>query len=223
MRIYKIDFDVNNLPNIREDDERYISDDHTYDFMGKSLKDSWLDYNYYVTNPKRKHKDFNTLHNIGSFVLNKIAFEILKSFLPRFGEFLPFKVEGVQDLYLFNLTAQCDCIDTHKTVYEAWFEHKTEGSIIELITGLGNVPSKSYDQFLDRIFLDIKKIDRPLFLINDHSRWCHGPFCTSGLFPEDEEFYHICIKNKLQGIQFFEINYMKPDGMKKNYEFLPWK
>jgi hypothetical protein len=222
MKIFKIKFDVNNIPEVVMHDERYEFEKHSLNFTGHSLRSEWIPFNCFIRNPKNTKMDFYSFQN-DAFLFNDRVKSILSDYLDKFGEFLLLNIENAPNLQLFNLTAQCDCIDKDKTTYKAWFKHKTEGSVKEMITGLKNVPSNSYSQDIERVFLDISKIDKPLFFINDHAGWCHGPFCTSGLFPEDEEFYHICIKNKLKGIKFLEIDYMKPDGMKKDYEFLPWK
>ena len=222
MKIFKIKFDVNNMPEVAIEDDRYEFEKHCHYFRGHSLGNDWIPFNCYIRSPKKTKMEFYSFYN-DAFLFNDRVKSVLGDYLVKFGEFLPLNIENSPNLHLFNLTAKCDCIDTLNTIYEVRFRDQNEGNIYKMLKGLIHTGIDLSDFNIERIFLDTSKIDKPIFFINDHHDRCHGPFCTSGLFSEDEEFYHICIKNNLRGIQFFEIDYMKPDGMKKNYEFLPWK
>jgi len=218
LKIYRIYPGSNDNPYLCVDDERYVIMDRMYDFNGKSLKDIWLNYNMYIGNPKAKSKGFYSFPD--AFVFNQKVHDILGKYLEKYGEFLPITVEDVPNIHLFNLLAQCDCIDEGKTIYDAKFKDKDDYSVTRIIKGFDNIPSNSFNSTLKTVFLDTSKIDKPLFFINDSLGRCYGPFCTSGLFSEDQEFYHICTNNNLQGIEFFEIDYLNEEGMDRRREFL---
>lgn len=203
MKVYKIELDLDKIQSLACDDPRYKAGDHMHDCTGKSIKKDWEKYMFYIYNPKIKPKDF---YNFDGLVFNQKVYDVLGLYLEQYGEFLDIEVENGPELFLFNTTAICDCIDRDNSVYEMNIRN-SEGRG-RFIQGIGkdlfiNNNSERIYKIQFKLFKD--NINLPLFMVKDHNSNGEGPYCTDGFFPPEQEFFHIYHQHNLTGLLFDDV------------------
>jgi hypothetical protein len=142
------------------------------------------------------------------------AYNLLEDYLLKFGQLLPIEIENIGLNFIFNITTENDCFDNENSLYnlliyqnpENWYDTKYEimsGKIAKEkgfnSDDLGRVDGGDWNSVLKK-----DKITSPLFYTKDRGNFM-GPFCTSGFFNEEEEFFHLYHKHNLTGLEFREV------------------
>jgi hypothetical protein len=190
MKVYEIKRDINHMRSL--DTKTYDYEKEIQWFQGKSMKDIFFEdkEKFVVDKIKAKYMDFYA--GDSQFVLTPKAYDILGLCLSKYGEI--FKCEILNSpkpnnyAYFFNILTILDPYDKILTEWDVNYKGKKTR------------PTKI-------VFIK-KKISEALFIIpNGHKdygyKWDY--FCTDGLLPPEEEFYHIYQNSGLKGLWFEEI------------------
>ena len=120
MRIYKLDFDVNNYKSIQLCDD--VNVDYYQMFDGTSLKDNWksLKVKYYEEDEELKNGDAPGF-NIP--VLKKRALDVIFPLIKDDVEILTFDLDG-EILYGINVLTLIDAIDYESSIYRTFRDGK---------------------------------------------------------------------------------------------------
>ena len=190
MKVYQFDLDINNMRCLAP---------RTYDFdlmdklfKGKSIKDIFdpKKEKYYMQELKTKYMDF--YHSSAHLTLAKKAYESLGACLEMYGEIYPIKITNApksDDIaYFFNMLTIINPYDVKKTEWSVDYKGKKDRPI--------------------KPVFQKKKITEAFFIIpygHKDFGYCPELFCTDGLLPPEEEFYHIYQNSGLKGLRFKEI------------------
>ena len=190
MKVYQFDLDINNMRSLAPTAYDFDLLDNL--FKGTSIKKLFdpKKERYYLQELKTKYMDF--YHSFAHFTLSKKAFEALGPCLERYGEIYPIKITNASKndniAYFFNMLTIINPYDVKKTEWS--FDYK----------GKKDRPIKPVFQK--------KKVTEALFIIpSGHKDYGYESdlFCTDGLLPPEEEFYHIYQNSGLKGLRFKEI------------------
>ena len=190
MKVYEIDIDINHMRSL--DTKTYDYEKEIQWFQGKSMNDIFFEdkEKFVVDKIKAKYMDF--YGGTSQLILTPYSYEILGQNLNKYGEF--FKCEIVNSpipnnyAYFFNMLTILDPYDKNQSEWHINYKGKKTR------------PTK--------IVFKKKKITKALFIIpNGHRDYAYkwDYFCTDGLIPPEEEFYHIYQNSGLKGLQFKEI------------------
>ncbi len=108
MKIYQLEFDVNNYQSFAPDD-RKIWETELLTFDCTSKGSSWKPPDIYVPHPVLTAPDFWAL-GPGAIIAGPAAFEKIDGLFVRSGEVLPLPFEG-REYKLLNVTACVNCLD----------------------------------------------------------------------------------------------------------------
>ena len=190
MKVYEIDVDINHMRRLSSKVFNY--EQQIQWFQGKSMKDIFFEdkEKFVVDKIKAKYMDFYA--GASQFVLTPNAYEILGPCLSKHGEFFKCEILNAPKpnnlAYFFNILTILDPYDIKRT--ELNFDYKGKK-----------------DRPITPVFKK-KKVTEALFIIpkgHKDYRYYWNYFCTDGLLPPEEEFYHIYQNSGIKGLRFKEI------------------
>ena len=190
MKVYQFDLDLNNMRELAPKKYDYEKLDQL--FNGKSIKDIFDPKNerYVLQEIKTKNMDFYC--RTAKLTMSKKAFEILGTCLEKHGEIYPIVISNAPKAdniaYFFNILTILDPYDKTKSEWATDYK------------GIKYRPTK--------IVFKKSKITKSLFIIPNGKKgtgYFGDYFCTDGLLPPEEEFYHIYQNSGLKGLRFKEI------------------
>jgi hypothetical protein len=190
MKVYEIKRDINHMRSL--DTKTYDYEKEIQWFKGKSMKDIFCEdkEKFVVDKIKAKYMDFYA--GDAKFVLTPNSYDILGPSLSKHGEF--FKCEIINApkpnnfAYFFNILTILDPYDKKLTEWDTFEDGEKYRPI--------------------NIIFRRKKVTKDLFIIPNGLKkygYKRDYFCTDGLLPPEEEFYHIYQNSGLKGFWFEEI------------------
>ncbi len=193
MRIFEISSNYKSRSIVAENYQEYI-DKFGFDvtYPGKSLKDKWDFLEFYLDDLKRKESNFYSW-DINGLSFNENTLAIFQSHFQNMGEILDFNIEGEKQKYFY-----LNILNTENTTLVEEVRKKAfrkNGTIVHKHAWVFD-PNKVKSS----LFLALQKAKN-----KDYIDVLRGPFCTSGLLPEDQEFYHIYHKHNMTGLEFEEM------------------
>jgi hypothetical protein len=169
-----------------------------YPRFGESIKDLMPTTETYLSDPYPQKTTFWEICT--SFCFPESIIYVMDKCLSPFGELIYTNVEGIGEYIIFNLLSKHDSnvIDVKNSIYLTDTGEKIghEATIEEVTSSLFVQTKSSY-------FHD--KICSPIFYIETSYGHKIGPFCTSGFFPEEEEFISIYLKHGFTGLELHEL------------------
>ncbi len=138
-------------------------------------------------------------HILTSLVVSEDLLPIYRKALLNFVQILPINIENHGKAFLINVTTSGnDWFSIEESIFVDYSDHqKKEGKFIHQ---LDMRTSRLYP--VDAVFIK-DKIKAPIFNVI-HNKDILGPFCTLGLFPEEEELAALILKNNIKGISLYE-------------------
>ena len=190
MRVYEIDADVNNMRSLSTKIFNYEKEIKW--FQGLSMKSIFLEdqEKFVVDKLKAKHMEF--YHGDSNLILTRNSYEILSPCLSNHGEFF-----------------KCEIVNAPKPNNFAYFFN-----ILTVLNPYDNKLSEWYTfedgekYYPNKIVFKKNKVSKDLFIIPKGAKkygYKRDYFCTDGLLPPEEEFYHIYQNSGLKGLRFKEI------------------
>ncbi len=180
-------------------------------FCGK-IHEKWPLVKCYSAKPKNKTGDF--FYCSSTFGLNDKSYELIGPNLAKYGQLLPIEIEDIGKRHIYNITQKVNCFDFENSIYNiVVYRNPNDAydSKSEEMSGKEAISRGIDAQKINRVYggdwnsiLITDKIDSPIFYTMDRDNFM-GPYCTSGFFPEEEEFYHLYHKHGLTGLEFVEV------------------
>ncbi len=190
MKVYQIDRDLNNMRGLyskKVDSQKQINW-----FRGISMNDFFIESKEKFVLEKIKAKYMDFYASEAQLVLTSKSYTILGNCLREHGEIFKCRIENASPpedfAYFFNILTKLDPYDKEKTVWD--------------------IDSKGFKMRPIRPVFLKNKVKKSMFIIpkgdkNYGNYW--EIFCTDGLLPPEEEFYHIYQNSGLKGLRFKEI------------------
>ena len=190
MKVFRIERDLNNMRNL--DTSKFNYEKEIQWFKGKSMKNDFDPESEKFVVDKIKTKYMEFYGGTSQLVLSPVSYEILGSNLSKYGEFFKCEILNLPKpnnyAYFFNMLTILDPYDKQQSEWDINYKGKKTRPI--------------------KIVFKKKKITEALFIIpNGHKDYGYewDYFCTDGLLPPEEEFYHIYQNSGLKGLRFKEI------------------
>ncbi len=190
MKVYEIDVDINNMRAL--DSKIFNYEKEIKWFQGISMNDIFFPDNEKFVVEKLKAKYMEFYAGASRFVLTPASFQILGTNLSKYGEFYKCEIVNAPPpnnyAYFFNILTILNPYDVKRTEWSFDYKGKKDRPITPVFKK--------------------KKVTEALFIIpkghKDYSYY-KNYFCTDGLLPPEEEFYHIYQNSGLKGLRFKEI------------------
>jgi len=190
MKVFKIEEDINNIKSLKQ--KVYNSDIINLFKAGKKLKPIFNPLNEKYITETKKYKILDFYHSHANLTLSEKAMTILGKCLELHGEIFPVEIsnlpKGNNIVYLLNILTTINPYDTKESEWD------------EFSNGKKYWPKK--------IVFKKNKVTESIFIIpSGDKEYGYYPdfFCTDGLLPPEEEFYHIYQNSGLKGLRFKEI------------------
>ncbi|MBK7222161.1 MAG: hypothetical protein IPH94_12795 [Saprospiraceae bacterium] len=190
MMVYKIECELNGMRELRPIKFDFEKQKNWFEGNPMSGIFNEKEEKFIAAQLKRKYMDF--FNGASTLCLGTRAFEIIGPSMSKYGEFFKVEIMNLREpdkyAFLYNLTTILNPFHPSKSIWS--FDYK------------GNK-----DRPIHFVFKK-NKITTPLFSVpNGHIEYgiYWEPFCTDGLLPPEEEFYHIYQNSGLKGLRFKEI------------------
>lgn len=192
MKVYSLSFDHNVLPYIE------LIGGYKIKFKyGIEQKNFPEDQKAFIETPRPLK---NSLwYTYRTLVVSESLFPLYEKAFANNAQILPLDVENNGQAFLINVTTSGnDWFSMEESIFDDYSDHqKKEGKFIhqrDMRT------ARLYA--VDAVFIkDI--IKAPIFNVI-HNKDILGPFCTLGLFPEEEELAALILKYNIKGISLYE-------------------
>lgn len=192
MKVYWLRFNGDILPYIE-----LIGGFKIKFIYGKEQINFPYDQKAYIKTPKPIKSSF--WYTYKTLIISENLFPIYQKSLINYAQILPLNIENNGNGFLINIIKLGnEWLSKDETLFVDNSDHESKkGKFIH-----EREINKSKLYALNAVFLK-NQISAPVFNILHNNEYL-GPFCTFGMFPEEEEFLALVLKHKMLGLELYE-------------------